>query len=1151
MWNALLNGTGLHAGGGAGGGNVPVQGWEFVPGTRMEKTERGRGKRHSPQRRVSSPPTVFSHIYEPHCSASSGGGEGATGITLEVLKGQMSSGPDAPQQQHTKLKKKLEDLKKKHVQDKAEWIREKELLLREVADIQGGENRRILLDLKTVLDEVQVEVKREEEKRSELQLQYTRDRCGWEVERAELKCRIAQLEAKEDCRSTSGSVKLAPGPHSSTSTLSQEKEEQRRLLADTRSTTMELRCRLEHNEKDWLKEKADLLGRFDVERQEWESQLKDMQQKIEELYCEVRAKREETELAGGRRGEEEEHHLSVNSLSTGSSVLSDISQPHSSCSQSEPLPGFSHYNIISGGESAIYSTTCCQVDRLCELNASGQFARNEDAVPELKSRDSLLNRKEAVDTSELEAIVLKSPECGRAPKNVSIGNANNVDHSLQASSVLAEMCYTSEKKKSTTALNAALKEIARVSEELCSYQDKIKKNSVEKRNQSELLCLSEEKNIPLAMDKTGFNSNQTPSDLSQIYYQLKELEKENWITLSPDHTWRAQRGSHNSWGKNSTDSCRDVQTSLGALFDMDTVPPPLPTRSFSRNLSSPSQRDIELHIPESPMTTMTKCHSPCAVVDKKYSPCAVVDKTGSSPSIVRKFEAMLQENEGKVFKDGVVASWSVPTNSNCNSGCSHNRWSCDASKCTSSKLSTSGTVQKSFSEANILTSTKDCSHYTFGVGNVQNRQLQMAPIVKELPVDLLLSSLETTSPKLQGSRRNITLEQKTAEFNRTLFQAVMGRGVEHQDCVPEANTHSCQPAMLVDSVSNEVLFPRCQPDEIPDIMDVNTEVELRISTPDQIKCSPEVQEVRKIHGNISVAVPEQLNVAVRETNTTTTHSPEQLSEIKKKVCTVSSPTRRTQYRATTHTPLFKPLLSAKINSEHNGEDITFKKDYFSGVKPQPAEIERSLQQPSAQSKERLLTQNSKLGFVSPSQSDGCKPGPRILNDHPWKPLTLAAYPRPEGSRSNYGAVEIILKHYESASRAQQHQSQHIETASSPNSCLQKDTIELNKCNMHPPVKQSSLTKSDARLNSPVAQIKLSVQEKEESCFPFNQNAFTKPARPANRRLPSRWASLSPTSFSTAFMSPWITPVVPPSMPSHKCTPSFPYSHAFHMENVII
>ncbi|KAA8591547.1 hypothetical protein FQN60_016921, partial [Etheostoma spectabile] len=103
--------------------------------------------------------------------------------------------------------------------------------------MQGGENRRILLDLKTVLEEVQAEVKKEEEKRGELQLQYTRDRCAWELERAELKCRIAQLEAREGAGLISGGVRSAA---------------------------------------------AELLERFDVERREWECQLKDMQKKIEE-----------------------------------------------------------------------------------------------------------------------------------------------------------------------------------------------------------------------------------------------------------------------------------------------------------------------------------------------------------------------------------------------------------------------------------------------------------------------------------------------------------------------------------------------------------------------------------------------------------------------------------------------------------------------------------------------------------------------------------------------------------------------------------------------------------------------------------------------------------------------------------------------------
>lgn len=138
-----MNGSGLNGGGGAGGGYVPSQGWEFVPCSRMERAERGRGKCRSPLRRISSPPTVFSHIYEPQFGPPPGGGDGGAGNQLEILGGQMRPGREAQgqqqhqqQTQHTRLKKKFEDLKKRHVQDKEEWMREKESLLREVADIQ-------------------------------------------------------------------------------------------------------------------------------------------------------------------------------------------------------------------------------------------------------------------------------------------------------------------------------------------------------------------------------------------------------------------------------------------------------------------------------------------------------------------------------------------------------------------------------------------------------------------------------------------------------------------------------------------------------------------------------------------------------------------------------------------------------------------------------------------------------------------------------------------------------------------------------------------------------------------------------------------------------------------------------------------------------
>ncbi|GLD47460.1 protein SOGA3a isoform X1 [Lates japonicus] len=616
---------------------------------------------------------------------------------------------------------------------------------------------------------------------------------------------VEELEAREGTGLVIGGVQSALGPgsvasqstreqHSETSTL--RREGRRRILADTHSTAMDLRYRLEHNERDWLREKAELLERFDVERREWESQLKDMQR--------------------------------------------------------------------------------------------------------------------------------------------------------------------SDKKKNTTALNAALKEIARVSEELCSYQDEIRKKSGDKRNRSESLCLTEESEMTFGHDKTRLEVDEAPCDLSQIYNDLRALERENWITLSPNNTWRANRAQSESCRASAAadpDSYRDTQTSPGILSEMDTAAPPIPPRTSSWNLSTPTHPDTELHIPESPMTTVRKCHSPCVLLDRKCS----------SPSIVRKFEAMLQENEGKVFIDGVIASCSVPTNSNCNMGCCHNRWSCDASK-----FSSNSTIQ---------------------------------------------------SPEVQ---------------------------------------------------------------------------------PRQMRCGLEGQEPgQNVEGS-----------------------------------------------------------SSKNENPH-------------GAKPQPARVGVLLQPLPAESKQRQMTQpghqaQPKHASIPPSQSDSSRHGPRMMNDHPWKPLTLAAYPRPEGSRSNYGALERILKNYESAARAQQSQNQQSETASSPNlSVRQEETVtELDMLDMDPlplpPTLRHTQTSHTSQIHTTHAQLsshtamgvkemQLTVQENEESSvssFSVQKN-FSRPARPANRRLPSRWASRSPSSSSSTSSSPSTTPVMPPSFPLQKHTSSFTYSHAFHIETVII
>ncbi|KAM8869310.1 uncharacterized protein KIAA0408-like isoform 2-T2 [Spinachia spinachia] len=784
---------------------------------------------------------------------------------------------------------------------------------------------------------------------------------------------------------------------------------------------MDLRCRIEHNERDWSREKAELLDRFDVERREWECQLKDMQRKIEELYCDVRTKRD-VRGSGRQSDNEDVHRLSVRSTSTGSSLLSDNEPPSSGSSHSQPI-GYPPFHL--GGSDFIggdgHRSSFFHADGLSGYDVGGPTIRDDHSNLELAEesnsrgtwqQDSALDGREAVDTLELPDVFHGAPGWVVPQRNVSNCEQNDI-HVLPEGS----------DKKNTTALNAALKEIARVSEELCSYQYEIKKKSVDKRYQTKASCLSEEREMLSGRDEARLEVNDAPCDLSQIYDDLRALERENWITLSPENTWRAGREPINSSTANAADpaSRRETNKSPGFVSESDAACPPIPPRSSSCNLSSSIYPDKELYIPESPVPTGRKCHSPCVLVDK----------IGSSPSIVRKFEAMLQENEGKVLMDGVLASCAVSANSECvNRGCCHNRWSCDATKFTSSKLSTDGTIQKSFSEVNILSAGKGLrSDYCPGVGSIKSQHLQIPQIVKELPLDLLLSSLEIppAGSNLQGSRRNIMLEQKTAEFNRTLFQCERGHGAEEQDSsctVTDACPHEGLPP-------RETTFSPLHTDVTTTVMGVYPDITLSLPASNSTIQNPELQSRRMRCGaegreaGMKQGIPPDLPSGQQRIglNETTHHC-----EVKHKVQTAGGTSRKAQHTAATEAPFSEPALPAdpQPRQRWTGEDVWCSERSTS---PSPR-VGVSHQQPPAESKRGQQAQ-LRHESVLPSQSDSARPGPRMMNEHPWKALTLAAYPRPEGSRSNYGAVERILKNYESAARALQNQRPPNEMESSP------------------------------------------------------------------------------------------------------------------------
>ena len=84
---------------------------------------------------------------------------------------------------------------------------------------------------------------------------------------------------------------------------------QQKLLADSHRLVMDLRWQIHHSEKNWNREKVELLDRLDRERQEWGRQEKELLWRIEQVRVplggvgmpglETRELRGETETARG------------------------------------------------------------------------------------------------------------------------------------------------------------------------------------------------------------------------------------------------------------------------------------------------------------------------------------------------------------------------------------------------------------------------------------------------------------------------------------------------------------------------------------------------------------------------------------------------------------------------------------------------------------------------------------------------------------------------------------------------------------------------------------------------------------------------------------------------------------------------------------
>ncbi|KAG8510870.1 hypothetical protein J0S82_010555, partial [Galemys pyrenaicus] len=203
---------------------------------------------------------------------------------------------------------------------------------------------------------------------------------------------------------------------------------------NTHTVTMDLHKQWENTETSWHKEKMELLDQFDNERKEWESQWKIMQKKIEELCHEVKLRRK----------------LNMNERAKTADLDPEKATQDKmvACSPNYPTSG------------------------KCEF-----IGMNHRDVPE---KDSKMEKSLLEEGSQM----CKEQKASKKSK-VGFMDPLVTNNQKEWEAWLDLRTSEEERKGCSGALNTALEELAKVSEELCSFQEEIRKRSNHRRMKSE------------------------------------------------------------------------------------------------------------------------------------------------------------------------------------------------------------------------------------------------------------------------------------------------------------------------------------------------------------------------------------------------------------------------------------------------------------------------------------------------------------------------------------------------------------------------------------------------------------------------------------------------------------------------------------------
>ncbi|XP_070273750.1 uncharacterized protein KIAA0408 homolog [Myotis yumanensis] len=452
---------------------------------------------------------------------------------------------------------------------------------------------------------------------------------------------------------------------------------------------MDLHKQWENTGTAWHKEKMELLDQFDNERKEWETQWKIMQKKIEELCHEVQLRRK------------------IN-MSERAKVI-DLDREKAM------------------QEKVVESSPNCPNSGPCEFTGMNH---RDGLEKDNKTEQSLLSEGNQVCKEQ------------KATKKLKVGFMDPLATDRQKECEAWSDLRTSEEasKSCSGALNTALEELAKVSEELCSFQEEIRKRSNHRRMKSDSSLQEMPHIMNMSPGDHGINNGQCILPIS-----LEKEKQKNRKNLS--YTDMLQSNFMKTCGIDTIDPIQRNET-----------PPVPPPRSTSR--SFPSVYPEQAH-----ESLKGSLGHDSQVVQEGQS------ERNCSPHVSLRHNEMptLCLNEGKTLKDGIMFSSlaseaKMDNQPPCSEDVGCGMWSYD-------------TVIGTKNSPSALWFEKTCSTPN------RSKYEKMTPdhpanFHSDLHVGNDYSSLVTQSSGplrsfscgFEKTTRNETLAAKTDEFNRTMFR---------------------------------------------------------------------------------------------------------------------------------------------------------------------------------------------------------------------------------------------------------------------------------------------------------------------------------------------------------------------------------------------